>query len=100
MASSPITSQQTDREKVETVADFKFLGSTITAHGDCSREIKRRLLPGRKVVTKPRVLKSTELHFADKGPPSQSYVFSVVMYRCESWTVKRAECRRIDPFKL
>ena len=76
MASSPITSQQTDGEKMETVADFIFLGSKITVHGDCSHEIKRRLLLGRKVMTKLRVLKSGEIHFADKGPSSQSYGFS------------------------
>ena len=76
MASSPITSQQTGGEKMETVADFIFLGSKITVHGDCSHEIKRRLLLGRKVMTKLRVLKSGEIHFADKGPSSQSYGFS------------------------
>ena len=76
MASSPITSQQTGGEKIETVADFIFLGSKITVHGDCSHEIKRRLLLGRKVMTKLRVLKSGEIHFADKGPSSQSYGFS------------------------
>ena len=76
MASSPITSQQTDGEKMETVADFIFLGSKITVHGDCSHEIKRRLLLGSKVMTKLRVLKSGEIHFADKSPFSQSYGFS------------------------
>ena len=76
MASSPITSWQTDGEKMEIVADFIFLGSKITVHGDCSHEIKRRLLLGRKVMTKLRVLKSGEIHFAGKGPSSQSYGFS------------------------
>ena len=97
MASGPITSWEIDRETVETVADFIFLGSKITAVGDCSHEIKRRLLLGRKVMTNlDSILKSR----GNKGPSSQGCVFPVVVYGCESWTIKQAECRRIDAFEL
>ena len=100
MAFGPITSQQIDGETVETVSDFIFWGSKITADGDCSHEIKRRLLLGRKVTTNlDRILKSRD-YFANKGPSSQGYGFSVVMYGCENWTVKKAEHRRIDAFEL
>ena len=93
MASSPITSWQIDGETVETVADFIFLRSKITADGDCSHEIKRRLLPGRKVTTNlDSILKSREFILLTKVCPVKTMVFPVVMYRCESWTVKKAEC--------
>ena len=85
MASGPITSRQIDGETVETVADFIFLGSKITADGDCSHEIERRLLLGRKVMT------NLDSIFVNKGPSSQGYGFPVAMYGCESWTVKKAE---------
>ena len=92
MASSPITSWQIDGGTVEIVRGFTFLGSKITADGDGSHEIKRCLLIGRKVMTNlDIILKSRDVNFADKGPSSQSYGFSVVMYGCESWTIKRAE---------
>ena len=90
MASSPITSWQIDGETVETVADY-FLGSKIIADGDCSHENKRRLPLGRKAMTKlDSILKSRD-YFANKGPSSQGYGFPVVMYGCESWTIKKAE---------
>ena len=101
MASDPITSCQLDGETVETVADFIFGCSKITVDGDFSHEIKRRLLLGRKVMTNlDSILKSREHYFANKGPCSQSYGFPVVMYGCESWTVRKAECRKIDTFEL
>ena len=101
MASSPNTSWQIDRETVETMADFIFLGSKITADGDCSHEIKRHLLLGRKVMNNlDSILKSRDITFCHKGPSSQGYGFSSVMYGCESWTVKKAEHRRIDAFEL
>ena len=91
-ASGPIT-WQIDGETVETVSDFIFLGSRITTDGDCSHEIKRRLLLGRKVMTNlDSILKSRDITLPTKGPSSQGYIFSVVMYGCESWTVKKAEC--------
>ena len=91
MASGPITSWQIDGETVETVADFIFLGSKITVYGDCCHEIKRRLLLERKAMTNlDSILKSRDT--ADKGSSSQSYGFPVVMYRCESWPIKKAEC--------
>ena len=97
MASSPSTSWQTDGETVDTVADFIFLGSKITADGDCSHEIKRCLLLGRKVMTNlDSILKSRDITLPTKVPK----VFPVVMYGCESWTVKRAERQRIDAFEL
>ena len=101
MASGSITSWQIDGETVETVADFIFLGSKITAHGDCSHEIKRRLLLGRKVVTNlDSILKSRDITLLTKVRLVKAMVLPVVMYGCESWTIKKAECRRIDAFEL
>ena len=98
VASSPITSWQIDGE---TVADFIFLGSKITADGDCSHEIKRCLLLGRKVMTNlDSILKSRDITLSTKVRLVKAMVFPVVMYGCESWTVKKAECRRIDTFEL
>ena len=100
MASSTITSWQIDGETVETVADFIFLGFKITADGDCSHEIKRRLLLGRKVMTNlDSILKSRDITLPTKVHLVKAMVFPVVMYGCESWTVK-AEHRRIDAFEL
>ena len=97
MASGPITSWQIDRETVETVADFTFLGSKITADGDCSHEIKRCLLIGRKVMTNlDRMLKSSDFSLPTNVRLVKAMFFPVVMYGCESWTVKKAEHRRID----
>ena len=99
MSSDPITSWQIDEGTVETVADFIFLGSTITADGDFSHEIKRRLLPGRKVMTNlDSILKS--ITFPTKVHLVKAMVFPVVMYGCESWTIKKTKCRRIDVFEL
>ena len=96
MAYSLITLWQIDGEKVETVADFIFLGSKITADGDCSHEIERCLLLGRKAMTnQDSILKSRDITFLTKA-----VVFPVVVYGCESWTIKKAECRRIDAFEL
>ena len=93
MASSPIISWQTDRETVETVSDFIFLGSKITADGDCSHEIKRHLLLGRKAMTKlDSILKSRDIILPIKVHLVKAIVFPVVMYGCESWTIKKAEC--------
>ena len=93
MTSSPITSWQIDGETVETVADFVFLGSKITADGDCSHEIKRRLRLGRKVMTNlDSILKSRDITLPIKVPLIKAMVFPVVMYGCEIWTVKKAEC--------
>ena len=101
MASSPITSWQIDGETVETVADFIFLGSKITADGDCSHEIKRRLLLERKVMTNlDSILKSRDISLPTKVCLVKAMVFPVVMYGCESWTIKKAESRRIDAFEL
>ena len=101
MASGPITSWQIDGETVETVADFIFLGSKITADGDCSREIKRCLLLGRRVMTNlDSILKSRDITLSTKVRLVKAMVFPVVMYGCESWTVKIAEHRRIDAFEL
>jgi len=101
MASCPITSWQIDGETVETVADFIFLGSKITADGECSHEIKRRFLLGRKVTTNLHsILKSTDITLPTKVHLVKAMVFPVVMYGCESWTVKKAERRRIDAFEL
>ena len=101
MASGPITSWQIDRETVETVSDFIFLGSKITADGDCSHEIKRRLLLGRKSMTKlDSILKSRDITLPTKVHLVKVLVFPVVMYGCESWTIKKAECQRIDAFEL
>ena len=101
MASSPITSWQIDGETMGTVADFIFLGSRITADGDCSHEIKRRLLLGRKIMTNlDSMLKSRDITLSTKVCLVKAIVFPVVMYGCESWTIKKAECRRIDAFEL
>ena len=101
MKSGPITSWQIDGETVETVSDFIFLGSKITADGDCSHEIKRCLLLGRKVMTKlDSILKSRDITLPTKVHLVKVVVFPVVMYGCESWTVKKTECRRIDAFEL
>ena len=101
MASGPITSWAIDGETVETVSDFTFLGSKITADGDCSHEIKRRLLLGRKVMTNlESILKSRDITLPTKVCLVKAMVFPVVMYGCESWTVKKAECHRIDAFEL
>ena len=101
MASGPITSWQTDGEKVETVADFIFLGSKIIADGDCSHEIKRCLILGRKAMTKlDSVLKSRDTILPTKVHPIKAMVSPVVVYRCESWTIKKAEHLRIGTFEL
>ena len=101
MVSSPITSWQIDGETVETVADFIFLGSRITADGDCSHEIKRHLLLGRKVMTNlDSLLKSRDITLSTKVCLVKAMVFPVVMYGCESWTIKKAEHQRIDAFEL
>ena len=101
MASGPITSWQIDGETVETVADFIFGGSKITADGDYSHEIKRRLLLRRKVMTNlDSTLKSKDITLPTKVCLVKVMVFPVVMYGCESWTIKKAECRRIDTFEL
>ena len=101
MAYGPITSWQTDRQIMQTVTDFTSWGSKITADGDCSHEIKRRLLLGRKVMTNlDSILKSRNTTLPTKVRLVKAMVFPVVMYGCESWTVKKAERRRIDAFKL
>ena len=99
MESGPITSWEIDGETVETVADFG--GSEITAVGDCSHKIKRRLLLGRKVMTNlDSILKSRDITLPTKVHLAKAMVFPVVMYGCESWTIKKAECQRIDAFEL
>ena len=101
MASGPITSRQIDEGKVETVTDFIFLGSKITADSDCSHEIKRCLLLGRKTMTSlDRILKSRDITLPTKVCLVKDMVFSVVMYGCESWTINKAEHQRIDAFEL
>ena len=101
MASSPITSWKINGETVETVADFIFLGSKITTDGDCSHEIKRHLLLGRKVITNLHsILKSRDITLPTKFHLVKAMVFPVVMYGCESWTLKKAKCRRVDAFEL
>ena len=101
MASSPITSWKIDGETVETAADFIFLGCKITADGVCSHEIKRHLLLGRKVITNlDSILKSRDITLPTKIHLVKAMVFPVVMYGCESWTVKKAEHQRIDAFEL
>ena len=101
MASGPITSWEIDGETVETVSDFIFLGSKITADGDCSHEIKRHLLLGRKVMTNlDSILKSRDITLPTKVSLVRAMVFPVVMYGYENWTVKKAERRRIDAFEL
>ena len=99
MASGPITSWQIDGETMETVTDFIFRGSKITADGDCSHEIKRRLLLGRKTMSNlDSILKSRDITLSTKIHLVKAMVFPVVMYGCVSWTIKKAECRRIDAF--
>ena len=101
LASSPITSWQIDGETVETMSDFIFGGSKITADGECSHEIKRHLLLGRKVMTNlDSILKSRDITLLTKVHLVKAIVFPVVMYGCESWTIKKAECQRIDAFEL
>ena len=101
MASGPITSWVIDGETVETVSDFILGGSKITADGDCSHEIKRHLLLRRKVMTNlDRIFKSRDITLPTKVCLFMAMVFPVVMYGCESWTVKKAECQRIDAFEL
>ena len=101
MASGLITSWQKDRETVETVTDFIFLGSKITADGDCSHEIKRTLLLGRKVMTNlDSIFKSRDITLPTKVHLVKAMVFPMVIYGCESWTIKKAKCRRIDAFEL
>ena len=101
MAFGPVTSWQIDGKTVESVADFIFLGSKITADGDSSHEIKRHLLLGRKVMTNlDSILKSRDITLLTKVCLVKAVFLPVVMYGCESWTVKKAECRRIDAFEL
>ena len=101
IASGPITSWEIDEETVETVSDFYFLGSKITADGDCSHEIKRRLLLRRKVMTNlDSIIKSRDITLPTKVHLVKAMVFPVVMYGCESWTVNKAECRKIDAFEV
>ena len=101
MASGPITSWQIDGETVETVSDFIFLGSKITADGDCSHEIKRCLLLGRQFMTnQDSIFKSRDITLPTKVHLVKAMVFPVVMYGCESWTVKKAECQRMNVFEL
>ena len=101
MASGPITSREIDEETMGTVSDFIFLGSKITADGDCSHEIKRCLLLGRKVMTNlDSIFKSRDITLPTKVHLVKAMVFPLVMHGCESWTVKKAECRRIDAFEL
>ena len=101
MASGPITLWQIDGETVKTVADFIFLGPKITADGDCSHESKRHLLLARKVMTNlDSILKSRDITLPTKVCLVKAIVFPVVIYGCESWTIRKAECRRIDAFEL
>ena len=101
MASGLIASWQIDGETMETVADFIFLGSKITTDGDCSHKIKRHLLLGRKVMTNlDSILKSRDITLPTKVRLVKAMCFPVVMYGCESWTIKKAECRSIDAFEL
>ena len=101
MASGPITSWQIDWKTMETMTDFIFLSSKITADGDCSHETERRLFLGRKVMTNlDNILKSRDNTLPTKVHLVKALVFSVVMYGCKSWTIKKAECRRIDAFEL
>ena len=101
MASGPITSWEIDGERVKTVAGFIFLGSKITADGDCSHEIKRHLLLGRKAMTNLNsILKSRDIILPTKVHLVKAMVFPGVMYGCESWTIKKGECQRIDAFEV
>ena len=100
MASCPFTSWEINGETVETVSDFTFLGSKITADGDCSHEIKRRFLLGRKAMTNlDIILKSRDITLPTKVHLVKAMVFPEVVYGCESWTIKKAECQRIDAFE-
>ena len=101
MASDPITSWQIDGETVETVSDFILGGSKITADGDCSHEIKRHLLLGRKVMTNlDSILKSRDITLPTKVHLVKAMVFPIVIYGCQSWTIKKAECQRMDALEL
>ena len=101
MASGPFTSWEIDGETAETLSDFIFLGSKITADGDCTHEIKRHLLLGQKVMTNlDSIFKSRDITLSTKVCLVKAMVFPVVMYGCKSWTVKKAECQRIDAFEL
>ena len=100
MACGPITSWQIDGETMEAVSDFIFLSSKISADGDCSHEIKRHLLLGRKVMTNLDSILKRDITLPTKVHLVKATVFPVVMYGCESWTIKKAECRRIDAFEL
>ena len=101
MASSPISSWQIDGETTETVRDFIFGGSKITTDGDCSHEIRRCLLLGRKAVTNlDSILKSKDITLSTKACVVKAMIYAVVMYQCESWTIKKAECQTIDTFEL
>ena len=101
MASSPVTSWQIEGEKVEVETDFLFLGSKITVDGDCSHKIRRQMLLGRKVLTNlDSMLKSRDITLPTRVSIVMAMVPSVVMYSCESWTMKKAECQRIDAFEL
>ena len=101
MASGPISAWEIDGETVERVSDFILGGSKITAHGDCSHEIKRRLFLGRKVMTNlDSIFKSRDITLPTRVHLVKAMVFPVVMYECESWTIKKAECQRIDAFEL
>ena len=100
MASGPITSWEIDGETVETVSDLILGGSKMTVDGDCSHEIKRRLLLGRKVMTNLDSILSRDITLPRKVSLVKTIVFPVVMYGCESWTVKKAECQRVDAFEL
>ena len=101
MASGPITPWQIDRETIETVTDLFFFGSKISADGDCNHEIKRHLLLGRKAMTNlDSILKSRDITSLTNVCLVKAIIFPVVMYGCESWTVKKAECQRIDAFEL
>ena len=100
MASGPVTSWQINGKTVETVRDFIWGGSKITADGDCSHEIKRRLLLGRKVMTNLDILKSRDIALSTKVHLVKAMVFPVVMYGCDSWTTKKAKCQRVDAFEL
>ena len=101
IAFSPITSWEIDGDTMETVTDVLFLGSKITADGDCSHEIKRCLLLGRKAMTNlDSILKSRDIALLTKVRLVKAMIFPIVMYGCESWTIKKVDCQRIDPFEL
>ena len=100
MAFNPITSWQTDGQTMETVTDFSFLGSKITVGGDCSHDIKRRLLLGRKTMSLDRILKSRDITLLTKVHIVKATVFPVVIYGCENWTIKKTEHQGIDAFKV